>query len=73
MKESDKQFEECIGNLEHEDMRMIMLVADKDTFTSSSHSMFFIVLLQPAQTSRDRRIFFGLMFFYSKVIIAQWI
>ena len=42
----DLQLEKCVGNLEHEDMRMTMVVHDQDTFYGSSHSKVFIVVLE---------------------------
>ena len=59
----DLQLEKCVGNLEHEDMRMAMVVHDQDTFYCSSHSKVFIVVLEALQTSRNRGILFRLGLF----------
>ena len=37
------QFEECIGDLQHQDMRVVMLMADEYTLASSSHAMLFVM------------------------------
>ena len=44
------QLEKCVCNLQHQNMWMIMLVADQDTLASAAHAMFFVVFLQSLQT-----------------------
>jgi hypothetical protein len=45
MKEwNDIQLEEGVCDLEHEDVRVVVFVADEYAFASSSHAMFLIVL-----------------------------
>ena len=39
------QFEEGIGNLQHEDVRMVVLMAHQYTFTRPPHAIFFVVFL----------------------------
>ena len=38
------QLEESVGNLEHQDVRVIVFMADQNTLTSPSHAMLLIVL-----------------------------
>ena len=40
------QFEEGIGDLEHENVRVTVFVTDEDTLARPPHSMLFIVLLK---------------------------
>src|SRR4051812_3406601 len=54
-------------------MRMIVLMTDKNTLASSSHAIFVIVLFQSLQPSENGRIFFWLLGFGSKRILAQGI
>jgi hypothetical protein len=37
------QLEEGIRDLQHQDMRMVVFMADQDALTCPSHSMFLIV------------------------------
>ncbi len=66
---SRPQFEERIGDLQHEYMRVAMVVDDEDAFDSPAHTKIFIIVLKPLQTRRDRRILFwlGLLGAESKV------
>lgn len=38
------QLEECIGDLEHQDVGMIVFMADEDAFARSPHAMLLVVL-----------------------------
>ena len=42
----DLQLENRGGNLEHEDMRMAVVVHDQDAFYDSSYSKVFLVVLE---------------------------
>ena len=41
------QLEESIGNLQHQDVWVVVFMADKDALARPSHAMLFVVLLQP--------------------------
>lgn len=71
--EGNGQFEECIGNLQHQDVRMVMLMADQYSFARPSHAMQLVVLLQPLQSRNDRRVFFRLIFLGAEGVVAQWV
>lgn len=43
------QFKECIGNLQHQHMGMVVLVAHQDSLASASHSMQTIVFFESLQ------------------------
>ena len=43
------QLEECVGDLEHEDMGMSVVVYDEDAFDCSAHAKVFVVVLQTLQ------------------------
>lgn len=58
MGRSSLQFEESIRDLQHEDVRVVVFVADEDAFTGSSHAMFVVVFLQPPQSVFHRGVFF---------------
>jgi len=38
------QLEEGVCDLQHEDVRVVVLMADQDAFTSPSHAMLRVVL-----------------------------
>lgn len=60
---SNSQFEKCIGNLQHEDMGMAVVVYNKNSFYGTAHSKVFIVVLKPLKASRHGRVFLWLSFF----------
>ena len=43
---SGVQLEESVCNLQHEDVRVVVLMADEDAFACSSHSILFIMLFK---------------------------
>jgi len=65
------QLEEGIGNLQHQDMRMIMLMADQDPLTRPSHPMLLVVFFQPLQSCEDGGIFFRLVLFRAEGVVAE--
>jgi hypothetical protein len=47
-----------------------MLVANKYTLARSSHSVLFIVFLQPMQAREYRRVFFWLILFGAECVVT---
>lgn len=47
------QFKEGVCNLQHENMGMVVLVADQYAFASSSHAVFRVVLFEALQPRKD--------------------
>jgi len=43
--------EECVGNLNHEDVRMTMVMNDEDAFDRAAHAKVLIVVLETSKTS----------------------
>ena len=64
-----RQLEEGIGDLQHQDMRMIVLVADENTLAGTAHTMDIIVLFQTLQSCEDRGVFFWLGFFCAEGVV----
>lgn len=54
------QFEECVRDLEHEDVGVTVVVDYKDALYSPPHSKVFIVVLKPLQSCCHRGVFFWL-------------
>ena len=48
-----------------------MLVADEDTFTGSTHTVFRIVLFQSLQTRKHRRVFLWLAILRPECVVAE--
>lgn len=65
------QLEEGVGNLQHQDMRMIVLVANQNPLTRPPHPMLLIVLFQPLQSREDGGIFFRLVLFGAEGVVAE--
>lgn len=40
------QLEECVGNLEHEDVWMSMIMNDEDTLDCPAHAKVLVVILE---------------------------
>lgn len=66
-----KQFEECVCNLQHQDMRMAMLMAYQNSLTGSAHSILLVMLLQPLETGKNGRVLLRLVLFGAKGVIRQ--
>lgn len=48
-----RELEESICDLEHEDMRVVVLVADEDALAGAAHAMLVVVLLQALKSGDD--------------------
>ena len=48
-----------------------MLMADEDALARSAHAMAIVMLFQPLQAREHRRVFFRLMLFGAKGVIAK--
>jgi hypothetical protein len=57
------QLKEGVGDLEHENVRVTMIVYDEDAFNCAAHSKILIVILETLKTSRDGWIFLRLCLF----------
>jgi hypothetical protein len=54
------QFEEGVGDLEHEDVWVAVVMDDKDTFDCATHAIVLVIVLETLETGRDRGILLGL-------------
>jgi hypothetical protein len=62
MKKEHSQLEKRVGDLQHKNMRVPMIVHHKDPFHSASHSKVLIVVLQTLQARRHAWVFLWLRF-----------
>ena len=65
------QLEECVGNLQHQDVWVVVFMAHQDPFARPAHAMLLVMLLQPLKARNHGGVFFGLVFFCAKGIIAK--
>lgn len=68
-----EQFEKCVRNLQHQDVRMAVLMAHQNSLTCSAHTILLVMLLQPLETGEDRRVLLRLVLFGSKGVVRQWV
>ncbi len=64
-----RKLEECIGYLQHQNVRVVVLVAHEDALASAAHAMLGVMLLQALQPCNDRRILLWLCLFDTKCIV----
>lgn len=65
------QLKKRIRNLQHKNMRMIMLMTDQDALTRTAHAMLFVMLLEPLEPREHRRVFFGLVLLGPEGVVAE--
>lgn len=61
-KRSYAQLEECVGNLEHQNVRVAVVVDKQDALNRAAHSTLIIVVLQPLQPCSNTGVFLRLRF-----------
>ena len=67
----DIQLEKGVRNLQHQNMWMVVLVADQDTLAGSAHAMLYVVFFQSLETCEHRGVLLWLMLFGTKGVIAK--
>lgn len=67
----DVQLEERIRDLQHQNVRVVVLVTDQNALTRPAHAMLLVMLLEAPQSRNDRRIFFWLVLFRAEGVVAQ--
>jgi len=64
------KLEKGIRDLEHQNVRVIVLMANEDALAGATHAMVGKVLLEAFQTGDDGRIFFGLRFLDTECVVG---
>lgn len=67
----DIQLKKRVRNLQHQDMWVIVLMADEDALAGSTHAMLIVVLFQSLQASEHRGVFFRLVLFGAEGVVAK--
>jgi len=67
----NEQLEKGIGNLQHENMRVIVLMTDENALTRPSHAILLVMFLESLQSGKNRGVFFGLCLFCAKGVVAE--
>lgn len=66
-----RKLEEGIGDLQHENVGMVVFVAHEHALAGAAHAKLRIVILQTTQARRHRRVFLRLCFLRAKRIVAE--
>ena len=65
------QLEEGVGDLQHQDVRVVVLVADQDGLARAPHPVLAVVLFQALQPREHRRVLLGLPIFGAECVVAE--
>ena len=65
------QLEEGVGDLQHQDVRVVVLVADEDALAGAPHAVRVVMLLQPLQPRDHRRVLLGLRLLDAERVVGQ--
>ena len=65
------EFEEGVGDLQHEDLGVVVFVADEDCLAGAPHAMLVVVCLEALETREHRGVFFGLCFFGAEGVVGE--
>lgn len=65
------QLEEGVGDLQHQDMRVVVLVAHQYAFTGAPHPVRAVVLLQPLQARDHRGVLLRLRLLDAERVVGQ--
>jgi hypothetical protein len=65
------QLEERVCNLQHQNVGMVVFVADQHALARPPHAMLLVVFFQPLQSRKHRRIFFWLAIFGAECVVAE--
>lgn len=65
------QLEKGIGDLQHQDVGVVVLVADEDALAGAAHAMLVVVLFEALQAGQHGGVFFGLGFLGAEGVVAQ--
>jgi len=66
-----RQLEEGVCDLQHQDVRVVVLVADQDALAGAPHAVRRVVLLQPLQPRRHRWVLFWLRLLDAKGVVGE--
>lgn len=70
---ANSQLEEGIGNLQHQDVRVVVFVADEDALAGAPHAVLLIVLLQTLQSSQHRWVLLWLRLLRPERVVREGI
>lgn len=66
-----RQLEEGVRDLQHQDVRVVVLVADEDGFRGAPHAMLVVVLFEALQAREHRGVFLWLPIFGAEGVVAE--
>jgi hypothetical protein len=65
------QLEKGICNLQHQNVRMVVLMADQHALARPPHPVLRVVFLEPLQPREHRGVFFWLAIFGAECVVAE--
>lgn len=65
------EFEERVGDLQHEDVGVVVFVADEDAFASAPHAVLGVVFFEALEAREDGGIFFWLGLFGAECVVGE--
>lgn len=68
---ANSQLEKGVRDLQHQDMRVIMLMTNQDALTRPPHAMLLIMFLQALQTRQHRGVFFWLSLLRAEGVVGE--
>lgn len=66
-----RELEEGVRNLEHQDVRVVVLMADEDALARAAHAMDIVVLLESLQSRNDRWVLLGLRLLDAERVVGE--
>lgn len=66
-----RQLEESVGDLQHQDVRMIVFVTNEDALAGSSHTVLDIVLFEALEACENGGVFFRLRFLSAECVVRE--
>ena len=64
------QFEERVRDLQHQDVRVVVFVADQHALARAPHAVRVIMFFQALEAREHRGVLFGLVLFCAEGIVA---
>lgn len=67
------QLKKGIRNLQHQNMRMVMLMTDQHSLARAPHAILVVVFFESPQSVLHRWVFLGLRLFRAESVVAEWV
>ena len=68
---ANAQLEKCVRDLQHQHMRMVMLMTHENALARASHPILIVVFLQTLETRQARRVLLSLRFLGAECVVGK--